>query len=85
MSIIGHNDIDHLVNAAGFVWGTIHIIDQDQLGQFLGWELCPVNEILIDEVVGGTSIDHCFSSSLFHCILCPQLCWDHNAVGTFVK
>ena len=64
--VVGHDHIDDFMNASSLVRGSIYIVDRDWLGQFVDREFSMGDEVLVDKVSGGASVDHCFCGGLFY-------------------
>jgi len=58
VSVVGHDHVDDFADASGLVKCSIHVVNWDQLGQLAGRKLCSGDEVLVDEVSSGASIDH---------------------------
>jgi len=56
--------------APGLIKCSIHVVNQDRLGQLVGWKFrLPVgDEVLVNEISGGTGIDHGFRGRFFHSV-----------------
>jgi len=50
MSVVGHDHIDNFMDAPGLIKCSVHIVDQDRLGQLAGRKLRSGDEVLVDEV-----------------------------------
>ena len=68
MSVIGHDHVDDFADASGLIKCSIHIVNRDQLGQLAGRKFRLGDEVLVDEISGGTSIDHGFRGRFFHSV-----------------
>jgi len=66
VSVVGHDYVNNLVNTSSLVEGPIHIVNWDQLEQLVGQKLGLGDDILVNEVSGGSSINHGFGGRFFH-------------------
>jgi len=66
VSVVGHNHVDDFADAPGLVKCSVHVVNQDQLGQLAGWKFRSGDEVLVNEISGGTSINHGFHGCFFH-------------------
>jgi len=82
VSVIGHDHVDNLVNTSSLIEGSIHIVNQDRLGQLAGQKLGLGDEILVNEVSGGFSINHGFGRRFLHDIRGLQVDWEHDGFWT---
>ena len=60
MLVIGHDHVDNFVDAPSLIKGSIHIVNQDQLGQLAGQKFCLGDEVLVNEVSSSTGINYGF-------------------------
>jgi len=70
MSVVGHNHVDDFADASGLIKCSVHIVNRDRLGQLAGQKFCSGDEVLVNEIFGGTSIDHGFRGRFFHSVRC---------------
>ncbi len=75
--VIGHDYIDDFVNASGFIEGSIHIVDWNQLGQLAGQKLGLGDEILVYKIPSSTSVNHS--------VCCLQVDREQNALQVEFK
>jgi len=68
MSVIGYDHVDDFADASGLIERSVHIVNRDQLGQLAGRKLRSGDEVLVNEISGGTSIDHGFCGCFFHSV-----------------
>jgi len=68
MSVIGHDHVDDFADASGLIECSVHIVNRDRLGQLVGWKFRSDDEVLVDEISGGTSINHGFRGRFFHSV-----------------
>jgi len=68
MSVIGHDHVDDFADASGLIECSVHIVNRDRLGQLVGRKFRSGDEVLVDEISGGTSIDHGFRGRFFHSV-----------------
>ena len=68
MSVVGPDHVDDFADASGLVKCSVHIVNRDRLGQLAGWKFCSGDEVLVDEISSGTSIDHGFHGHFFHSV-----------------
>jgi len=68
MSVIGHNYVNNFANAPGLIKCSVHIVNQDRLGQLAGRKFRSGDEVLVDEISGGTGINHGFHGCFFHSV-----------------
>ena len=58
--VVGHDHIDHFVNAPSLVGSSVHIVNRNWLGQFAGRKFSVGDEVLVDKVSSGAGVDYCF-------------------------
>jgi len=68
MSVVGHDHVDDFTDASGLIKGSVHILNQDRLGQLAGRKFCSGDEVLVNEISGGTGINHGFHGCCFHSV-----------------
>jgi len=68
MSVVGHDHVDNFADASGFIEHSVHIVNWDWLGQLAGRKFHLGDEVLVDEISGGTSINHGFHGCFFHSV-----------------
>ena len=66
VSIVGHDYVNDLVNTSSLIESPVHIVNQDWLGQLAGRKFGLGDEILVNEVSGGSSINHGLGRQLLH-------------------
>jgi len=66
VSVVGHDHVDDFADAPGLVKCSVHVVNRDRLGQLVGLKFHLGDEVLVDEVSGGTSIDHGLCGCFFH-------------------
>jgi len=64
--VVGHDHVDDFADAPGLVKCSVHIVNRDRLGQLAGRKFRLGDEVLVDEVSGGASIDHGLHGCFFH-------------------
>ena len=79
VSVVGH-DYVNLVNTSSLIEGSVHIVNQNWLGQLAGRKLGLGDEILVNEVSGGSSINHGFSGQFLHDIRGFQVDQEHDGL-----
>jgi len=70
MSVVGHDHVNDFADAPGLIKCSVHIVNQDWLGQLVGQKFCLGDKVLVNKVSGGTSIDHGFHGHLFDSVRC---------------
>jgi len=70
MSAIGHDHVDDFADAPGLIKGSVHIVNQDRLGQLAGWKFCSDDEVLVNEISGSTGINYGFHGCFLHSVRC---------------
>jgi len=68
MSVVGHDHVDDFADASSLIKCSVHIVNRDRLGQLAGQKFRSGDEVLVDEISGGTSIDHGFHGRFFHSV-----------------
>jgi len=68
MSVVGHDHVDDFADASGLIKCSVHVVNRDWLGQLAGQKFCSADKVLVDEISGGTSIDHGFCGCFFHSV-----------------
>jgi len=69
VSVVGHDHVDDFADASGLIKCSVHVVlNRDRLGQPAGQKFCSGDEVLVDEISGGTSIDHGFRGRFFHSV-----------------
>jgi len=66
--VVGHDHVDDFADTFGLIKHSIHVVNQDRLGQLVGRKLRSGDEVLVNEISGGTSIDHGFRGRFFHSV-----------------
>jgi len=66
VSVIGHDHVDNFADAPSLIKCSIHVVNRDWLGQLAGRKFRSGNEVLVDEISGGTGINHGFCGCFFH-------------------
>jgi len=66
VSVVGHDHVDDFADAPGLVKRSVHVVNWDRLGQLAGRKFRSGDEVLVDEVSGGASIDHGLRGCFFH-------------------
>ena len=54
--------------APGLIKCSIHVVNRDRLGQLVGRKFRLGDEVLVNEISGGTGIDHGFRGCFFHSV-----------------
>ena len=57
VSVIGHDHVDDFADAPGLVKCSVHVVNRDWLGQLAGRKFRSGDEVLVDEISGGTGIN----------------------------
>jgi len=70
MSVIGHDHVDDFADAPSLIKHSVHIVNWDWLGQLAGRKFRSGDEVLVNEISGGTSINHGFCGCFFHSVRC---------------
>ena len=70
MSVVGHDHVDNFADASGLIKCSVHVVNWDRLEQLAGRKFHSGDEVLVDEISGGTSIDHGFRGRFFHSVRC---------------
>jgi len=68
MSVVGHDHVNDFADAPGLVKCSIHIVNRDWLGQLAGRKFRSGDEVLVNEISGGASIDHGLRGRFFHSV-----------------
>jgi len=68
MLVVGHDHVNDFADASGLIKCSIHVVNWDRLGQLVGQKFRSGDEVLVDEIPGGTSIDHGFRGHFFHSV-----------------
>ena len=63
--LVCHDHIDDFSDTAGFVERSVDIVDRDRLGELASRQLVVSDEVLVDEISGGASVNHAFGRRLF--------------------
>jgi len=71
MSVVGHDHVDDFADAPGLIKCSVHVINQDWLGQLVGRKFRSGDEVLVNKISSGTGIDHGFCGCFFHSV--PRL------------
>ena len=58
VSVVGHDHVDDFADAPSLIKRSVHVVNRDQLGQLAGQKFCLGDEVLVDEVSCGASINH---------------------------
>jgi len=66
VSVIGYDHVNDFADAPSLVKCSIHIVNRDWLGQLAGWKFRSGDEVLVNEISGGTGINHGFRGCFFH-------------------
>jgi len=66
VSVVGHDHVDDFVDAPSLIRRSVHVVNRDRLGQLVGQKFRSGNEVLVDEVSSGASIDHGLRGCFFH-------------------
>ena len=85
MSVIGHDHVYNFADASGLVFSPIYIVHQNWLGELMGRKFCLGDEVLINKVICGASVNHSFDSSFLHCICGFEMNRDHDTVWAFFQ
>ena len=70
MSVVGHDHINDFTDASGLIKCSVHIVNQDWLGQLAGWKFHLRDKVLVNKISGSSSFDHGFCGCFFHSVCC---------------
>jgi len=70
MSVVGHDHVDDFADAPGLIKCSVHVVNRDRLGQLAGRKFRSGDEVLVNEISGGTGINHGFHGCFFHSVHC---------------
>jgi len=79
MLVVGHDHIDSFTDTPSLMKCSIHIVNQNWLGQLVGQKFRSGDKVLVNKISGSTSINHGFRGCFFHCVCCLQMDQEHNA------
>jgi len=82
MSVIGHDHVDDFADAPSLIKHSVHVVNWDRLGQLANWKFRSGDEVLVNEISGGTGINHGFHGCLFHSVCRLEMDREHNAFRT---
>jgi len=68
--VVGHDHVNDFADAPGLVKCSVHIVNQDQLEQLAGRKFRLGDKVLVNEISGGTGINHGFRGCFFHGVRC---------------
>jgi len=68
MLVVGHDHVDDFTDAPGLIKHSVHVVNRDRLGQLAGQKFRSGDEVLVNEISGGTGIDHGFHGHFFHSV-----------------
>jgi hypothetical protein len=85
VSIVDHDSVDNLADAAGLVRGSVYIVNRNWLRELAGRKLGLSDKVLVYKVSSRTGIHHGFCRCFFHGVCGFEMDRNHDAVGTLLQ